>query len=430
MDTSSPLWRGLWFILAVVVGWRQVPAFIESLRPPDEELQKEIGDFFQEWASAKNYYSGLPIYGDLEVSYDNYLGYPRSADQRLAVNINGHPPTAVLLVLPLGRLKYSDALLVWNLASLAAFGASVALIILELRLRISPWTILPAVLLLLICFPFRQHIRIGQLNLVLLMLITAAWAADRRGHPWWAGALIGAATAVKLFPGFIAIYWLTRRQWRPLFAATLAFATLTAVTGLVLGPNALVSYVNKALPALRPSWSAWGNLSVSSVWLKLFDPAATEYIDPLFRSTTLAWLAVCLSSAAIIVTLIRSTLRTDADLGFVLTIMAMLLVSPVTWSHYLVLLLLPGLIIWQHLPADGQARPFFLICLACLWVDPQLFRSLAGLKRGETGNAGPYHILTVMAIPMFALLGWYVLGCRSALVKRQATPLDAPAPSP
>jgi hypothetical protein len=50
--------------------------------------------------------------------------------------------------------------------------------------------------LVLLYSPFRQQFSQGQLNAVLLLLITGAWAAERSARPGLAGVLLAVATAV------------------------------------------------------------------------------------------------------------------------------------------------------------------------------------------------------------------------------------------
>src|SRR5262245_1765453 len=56
----SPGRRRLWIVTCLVVCFLAGPGFLRSLRPA-----RDVGiDFFQEWSSAKNALSGLPIYGN------------------------------------------------------------------------------------------------------------------------------------------------------------------------------------------------------------------------------------------------------------------------------------------------------------------------------------------------------------------------------
>jgi hypothetical protein len=216
------LWAAL-FVLAwtfPLQGKSQGQAFLDSLREP----ATPPGDFFQEWASARNHLEGRPVYENQEKTLPLYLNRTRDPGDRHFVEVNAHPPTAVLLVLPLARLEFHDAFLTWNLASLVMLAIAAGLVIGALGPRPSPWALLPAAALLLVCNPLRQQINQGQLNGVLLLLITGAWLADRSGRGWLAGALVAAATMIKLFPvSFSSIsfcggggkpWWQGRRRWQ------------------------------------------------------------------------------------------------------------------------------------------------------------------------------------------------------------------------
>src|SRR5262249_20004743 len=161
---------------------------------------------------------------------------------RFLIAVNAHPPSSVLLALPLAALDYPDAFLVWSLLSLAALGVSAWLVARQLSLPILPETVAALIALLLVCTPFRAQMGEGQMNLILLLLIVGAWAADRSGRQTPAGVLLGVAVAIKLFPAFLALYFLVQRRWRVLAAAALSFAAIIGVTAAVFGPAVLPSY--------------------------------------------------------------------------------------------------------------------------------------------------------------------------------------------
>src|SRR5271166_4993459 len=89
--------------------------------------QTKPRDFTQEWASARNYFTGMPIYENQGKTLFHYLGYvnPKGEDM---LDLNAHPPASVLLCLPFAALDYSTAFLLWNLLSLAALVASIYLL--------------------------------------------------------------------------------------------------------------------------------------------------------------------------------------------------------------------------------------------------------------------------------------------------------------
>ena len=377
--------RLLWTVAALAVCVWQGRFFVESLRPP----RTLILDFFQEWASARNFYEGLPIYTHQEVTARRYLGYQKQLNELPMIRFNAHPPTSVLLALPLAPLDYPDAFLAWELLSLGALGLSIWIVAHQLPSSLSRWSILPLMALLLLCNGFRQHMLQGQLGLVLLLLVTAAWAAERSGQPAWAGILIGTATAIKLFPGLLFVYLLARRQWRAVRVGALALVVVTALTALVLGPSCYRDYLANALPSLDKYRVGWPNLSLAGFWHKLFNAPRGSKVIPLWQQPILAWGGLLVSDAVVIGltawAAAHSRSRAESDLAFASTVTAMLLVSPITWDHYFTILFLSLFLLWYRLPASGLPRVLFWVLLVVLWITPLAYWKLS-MPKVEMSN--------------------------------------------
>ena len=423
-----------------------------------------ILDFIQEWASARNHFVGLPIYGDQRTAIEQHLQSKLRKDSSFALDVNAHPPTSVLLVLPFALLDYPDAFLTWNLFSLSALAVSVWLIARELKLHFSAWAILPLVGLLLMCGPLQQQINQGQLNLVLLLLITGTWVADRRGWPIVAGTLLGAAAAIKLFPAFLFLYFLVRGKWKSLAAGVASALAFTAITAGVLGTAAYQGYIQEALPRVSLFRDWWANCSLTGFWCKLFN-APSHHVVELWSSPWLARGGIvisCLLVTAVRVQLIRKAhSKADTDLAFGLTIVVMLLVSPITWDHYFLLLLPTIAILWTRIgspplagwilsgicilslaalaahhyvvlglsiipiaiwlwqsPRTSSARMLALLCIA-LCISPKVIwdATIPGNDEMHGGIAQPIHALTLLSYQCYTLLALFVFGLtRSRIV--------------
>ena len=76
----------------VLVCILQGHSFVEDLRPP---LDRGL-DFFQDWASARNYLLGEPIYTPHEVTLRK-MGVRVDPNNPFFVPVNAHPPTSVLI---------------------------------------------------------------------------------------------------------------------------------------------------------------------------------------------------------------------------------------------------------------------------------------------------------------------------------------------
>lgn len=400
--------RWLWASLAAWLLLLRGPVLLESLTGS----WKTLPDFFQEWASARNLLEGLPIYSDHNLTINKYLWDPR--DRPPLVRVNAHPPTSVLLALPLASLDFFTAFRIWNLGSLAVFALSLWLVCKSLRIPFAAWSIWPLTAVLLLFDPLREQLRQGQLSAVLALLVVGAWVAERSGRYRLSGSLLGVAVAIKLFPGFLVIYYAFRRRWRIVSSAAATLALLSGLTLVVLGWGAYRDYALHVLPEFQWFRVGWDNASITGFWSKLFDPAPERVrqvflTEPLLYSPLIARAGALISSLALVAILawsvrgVRS--RTEEDRDFGLAVTAMLLVSPITWSHYFLLLSVPLALVWTKLPQARLWKASFLVIVCALWARPAVIWSACGLTHRA---ATPAEALTALSCQLYALLGLFV----------------------
>jgi hypothetical protein len=389
----------------------QGPSFVKDLRP-----DRRVGvDFFQDWASAKNLTEGLHIYENHNVTVERYLGHPPTV---IDIAYNAHPPPSVFLALPFASLDYPDATLIWNILSLAAFCLSFCIVAHHLSLSLGIKASVPFITLCLIFDPFRSQCSQGQLGFVILLLLIGSWSATKRGRPLGAGFLLGIAIAVKLFPAFLLLYYFIERRWKTLIAGVLSFILVSLLTLLSLGFETYRTYFDVVLPTVEKFRSHWINQSLPGLWIKLFDPETDkEHIEALFRSPILATVLALLSSLLVIAVLVwairKARTEPEKDHAFGLSILAMLLVSPITWNHYLVLLLLPLMTVWSRLHPGFAWRASFLVILVALGIDPSLlYKAIPG--RFGVGMANPLHTFTILSVQFYGLIGLFALGLAEA----------------
>jgi hypothetical protein len=398
----------LWLIMGLWSWTWLGPTWVAAMRPEPDR----IIDFYQDWGSARNYWSGLPIYTPHSTSIPRYLGLPSNPMPSIEYNI--HPPTSVLLALPLGQLNYPDAVLVWNVISLVALWASLVLVVKVLAI---PRALsLPCLALLPFCLPVLGNLQMGQITMILCLLVTAIWTLERSGRPGMAGLLLGAAAAIKLFPAYLVVFYAAQGRGRPLVTALVSFLGLTFITALVLGPDTYYDYVGIVLP-----WNAdfriFGyNFSIAGLWHKLFHPLNQgERIIPLWHSLAVARWGTLLSNLAITMIVVTFThkarTRSQSDLAFATTMTAMLLVSPVTWDTSLLLLLVPITIIGcSTVNIQSGWMPMALVLIVLIvWLPQPLLTSLVTAGR-TISVAPPSFLLGAASLKFYALLGTLALG--------------------
>ena len=415
--------RLLWGAVALWLLILRGPAFVENLC-----VKEIVPDFFQDYASARNTLEGLPVYTSLDATIPRYLGQQRDTDRSLVV-FNAHPPTSILLALPLAKLDFQTSLLAWNLLSLVALAGCLWIIFRLLEVRLSAVALCSTLAALLLCHPLWEGIRLGQLSLILALLLTGTWSAERSGRPALAGATLGVATAIKLFPGFLLLYYAWRREWRVVAAGSLTLSLLTGLTALVLGVMAYTDYFLTVLPHIYWFRVAWNNASIAGFWCRLFDPepGMAQQIwltDPLCYSARAAAVGYWLSSLVVLCLLARATRRVktqeDGDRAFALATTAMLLISPITWSHYFLVLLAPLAVLWHRLTPGVGARAAFISIVVALWLGPSLVWTVFDVG-GRV--AEPLDSVGVLSYQFYALVGLFLLGLlqmRSTSRRRQA----------
>lgn len=318
-------------LLAVSLSVRG-PALVQGLAPkPGVYL-----DFVQEWLSARSFWHSQPIYRPQLPALAEYTGIP--AEQlRLRLTWNAHPPAAVLLALPFGLLHdYHDAHWAWSILSLFCVLLSSLLIITQLDTD-RFLTCLLAMILLIWSYPLYVNLHYGQLGCQLLLMMTLAWWADRQNWPILAGLAAGLAISVKLFPGLLLVYFLAARRWAAFFSSVATVVVSGLACLMIFGPQDLRTYVQHVLPSLDEFRGEWINLSLAEALARIGMLLGWAELG------RLGGMAARLFVLAALVWTCRRTAETwQRDRAFALTIASMLLLSPVVWTHYLILLTLPS----------------------------------------------------------------------------------------
>jgi alpha-1,2-mannosyltransferase len=251
-----------------------------------------------------------------------------------------YPPFAALVFSLLARLPELVALQLFNAA-----GVAVAAWLSLLAVRYwnakadwrrtfetprSRWIAAAALLAMLTLGPWRETLAFGQVNILLMGLMAADLLS--RNHRWQrsfpgSGFLVGVAAGIKLTPLVFGLYYLVRKDWRGLANMGAGLAA-TVLLGWLLRPAESLQFWLEILPDTSRIGGAGyvDNLSIKGALLHFGVPASVVTLPWLLLST----LVVVLAAAVI-------KLATDQGARVVAmsaTALAMLLISPVSWSHH------------------------------------------------------------------------------------------------
>jgi hypothetical protein len=400
--------------------------FTSSLIPPADLKAFCRIDFSQEWLSAKNYYSCMPVYLLQKKAILAHFGETAMKECTGTMPYNAHPPGAVLLALPFGLLEHRWAFITWTTASLLASLAAFTVLSKITVSRISIVFIIILSCLTATSHPAQESLSQGQFNSILLLLLSGAWLADRHHRPDLTGFLLAVATFVKLFPGLGFVMLMFTRNYRALASGIAWFMGLTLTALLVLGAPNVVDYGLNVLPSIsRDHMASWNNHSLPGLWCKLFNPERSGFI-PLYQSRTIQRIADGVTYLAALVFLSWITRKTrncgDRDGLFPLTLTLALLLTPVTWNHSFLLLLLP--IAWLYSKLQPFKGSFFVltVCTAVLYL-PQwtIWRLIlpGQFRDGTFGIIRPIDTLTGLSLQLFAVITLLVL-CTIVTIRQPA----------
>ncbi len=326
------------------------------------------------WAGAREFISGGNLYA---------AGLPNTPYGGMAFT---YPPFAAAVLAPLAFLPVETALVVQTTGNLVLAGVAGWIIAAYLtskgilaravdarRLWLTALAITGALLLL---GPWRNSMSLGQINPLLLVLISLDLLAATRRHPDGflpKGLLTGIAAGIKLTPLVFLLYFVARGDLKSAGRMLASFAG-TVLVMAVLAPALSQQYWFGSLRETNRVGvlSRFENISLRGVIARLELDAPTE---------TVLWAGASVFVIALGALVVYVSRRNPDQWGAVgATALVMLLVSPVSWGHHWV---------------------WVAICI------PALLGALADRRRDRTGLrrlwGSPAGILCLLLVVCFAL---------------------------
>lgn len=304
-----------------------------------------------------------------------------------------YPPFAALLMVPVAWVPFALAVAAWTIASVFVLG-----LVVDRHLRIGtadPGRVALATVTAgsIALEPVWQSLSFGQVNLFLLALVVFdLLRPDRR----WAGWMIGVAAGLKLTPLLFLVFLLMIGRYRAARTGALAFLATVGV-GFALAPGASWTYWSSLLwDAGRVGGIAYsGNQSVMGVLYRLAGD----------RPSTAVWFLVAGALAlAVLVVAALAWRRGHHELAVATAALAMLLASPISWSHHWVWAVPLVLALWPISRAAATVTGA-VFASSMIWIPPRTGMQELDWTPLEqvVGNA-----YLIAALALAAYVGWRV----------------------
>jgi hypothetical protein len=279
-----------------------------------------------------------------------------------------HLPYELLIFIPLARLPYLYAYLVWNVVNLALLCAVYRL----LRPSVDTRDRIFLAGLMIAFYPTTVAFLHGQDSILSLFLIAAAYACLKASCDTGAGMILALGLyKPQLVLPFAALFALKRR-WGALWGFGLSAFGVAAVSLAMVGGKGfadylqLISWMDKAQYTIHPPSMAniRGLASLLGVDTQI---SASHLVLVLIYVAFLVWTVLLWKGG-------WNPSKTEFDLAFAHTTVVALLISHHLYPHDLALLLIPVLLTYSSVTEDRGRAPWqrraFYGLLLLLYISP------------------------------------------------------------
>lgn len=262
------------------------------------------------------------------------------------------PPFQGVFFVPSGwlaRVSPAAAKVTWCVANLVALVAGFWLWALVVRGRTAGANpVLPGAVawaIVAVILPTQTNFEHQNMNALLLCLLGAGAYALDRSRPIAAGLGFGAAAALKVFPGLVLVYLLVRREWRAALTGVATAGLLTMLTTFRYG-TAAFRLVGDWLSIHRGGdWpTRFQNQSIYAAGHRAWPESAGVIVAIVSAALGLVMLTVAWRRR-------RSERVSGEEIALVIAVSVLL--SPIAWDHYWVLMF-PALLAVAASPARGD----------------------------------------------------------------------------
>src|SRR6201997_3455450 len=160
------------------------------------------------------------------------------------VGFLGLTPFSALPVIPFSWLPVLEAKHAWLLCNVAILAVAVYMLSRQCGLSYRrTWLIA-----LCAVIPLRTSFLLGQMHILVLALLVAAFVFHMRGLQIASGCCVALAAALKVYPIFFFVYFLVKKRWKAFNAAVLCLALCVLVSYLIVGRPGMRAYLFQQLP--------------------------------------------------------------------------------------------------------------------------------------------------------------------------------------
>ena len=214
--------------------------------------------------------------------------------------------------------------------------------------NLKSWKRLILILLIAINTPIYYSIWLGNTTQTVFLFVIASFMCFRLKRDIWSGVFLAIAGLIKIPLLFPILYFVLRKRWQVVKGFLVTILMTVGLSVLVCGINlnliwfreCILAFVGKVL-------AAYNVQSVDSFVIRLLSDAPIDTWDYtegswLFKLLRYSFFLILIGGTSFVI--LRSPANSSAEaenLEFSSFLCLTLLVSPISWTHYYLVLLLP-----------------------------------------------------------------------------------------
>lgn len=265
-----------------------------------------------------------------------------------------YPPTSLFLLIPFSLFSLFSAQIIWTFFSTFCLGLSIYLSIKVLKLKLKTEGLLLLILLIILAFPVKWTLGMGQINHLILLLLVAAFYFFQKKKESLAGVCLGLAVVFKLIPIFLLVLFLIKRKWKVIFYSLLTILLVNLAVIGAFGGDLVGEYFFRILPSLfeTAGKEVYYNQAFSGFIARLT-------LSHFFRF----WLSFAFSAFIFLLCFWLTTkYKKLTSFDYALFMTATLLANGLSWQHHFVWLIFPFLTLFSFLKKQKNIS-FWLVSL-------------------------------------------------------------------
>jgi hypothetical protein len=261
--------------------------------------------------------------------------------------------------------------------------------------------------------PLDYSIWLGNTTHIIMLLIVLALIFFKQDKEWISGVLLALSGLIKLPLILPSGYFFVRGKWK-VVAGGLLIASIAFALSLYLIPTTLNTiWIEKCILSISGNpIPAYNNQSLSAVLARVFMPGdlSWEPINPTseYQKTIKIGNGIFYLSALVILFWGRNFQKNKFGymLEFFIILTCSLLTSPISWTHYFALLLIPTTLFFGDIKPALPNWMWGLLFISAIFLSAPVQFTYALFE--QTGNAIflSIHFFGALILYIFLLLNW------------------------